>query len=104
PPTSFELLGVALDSNCNGPRVNEGRADSIVPVFRQALVAIAGHCCYQTGLQIHDPDAAIIQVGQIEPLAARIEGSAIDIAESSLGRRAAIAAESCFARAGDDRK
>src|SRR5205814_289922 len=71
----------------------------------RALFAGSGHGGHQAGLQVNGADAAVVQVGQVHPLAVRTKGHAIDAAERRLEGGPAVAAEALRAGAregGDD--
>ena len=52
-------------------------------------------------LQVDGADAAVVEVGEVQPLALGVEGEAVDAAELGLGRRPAVAAEALRAGAGE---
>ena len=81
-------------------RVDERLINGGLAILRNAFVAVSGDGRYATSLQIDGADAAVVEVGQEQLVARRIERCAINTAEFGFDGGAAVAAEA-FARAGD---
>src|SRR5581483_10769524 len=99
-PAPFQDIDPALPIHRHRARVYQRAGAGVGPVLRHAALPVARNSRYDARLHVYDPDAAVLQVGQVEMLGLAVEGEAVDAVELRLGRRATVSAEPVLPRPG----
>src|SRR5438132_1370306 len=97
----FQNVESALRIDRDRARVHQRRLSRFRAVSRDTFFAVAGHGVDDAGLKIHRPNPAVVEISQVEVFASRVESDAINIAKLGGASRAAIAAETFPACAGE---
>src|SRR5262249_32578041 len=98
---ALQDVDVARVVHRDGARVDERSLDRHRAVLRDALLPVAGQGGNDASLEVDPADPAVVEVGQVEVLAAGVEGQAVNAAEPGRRRGAAVAAEAHHAGAGE---
>src|SRR5205823_1150970 len=77
----------------DGARVHKGCVRSLCAVPGNTALAVARDGTDDAGLEVDGADAAVVEIGEVQVLALRIERRAIETAELRLRGRSAVAAE-----------
>src|SRR5205085_12085947 len=86
---ALQDVDVALAVHRHGARIDQRRRAGVGAGGGHALLAVAGDGVDDAGLQVEGAHAAVVQVGEVEPFAGRVEGDAVDAAELRLDGRTA---------------